>query len=85
MNRFACELVRNGDTGFLIEGDPAAPDTVDRAAELIRAASENPALMEAVRRRAAAIGSVTIPAMIRLQYHPAFATAIVAPPEAWPL
>ncbi|HXZ36913.1 MAG TPA: TRAP transporter large permease subunit, partial [Thermodesulfobacteriota bacterium] len=27
---------------------------------------------------AAAIGSVTIPAMIRLQYHPAFATAIVA-------
>jgi C4-dicarboxylate transporter DctM subunit len=27
---------------------------------------------------AAAIGSVTIPAMIRLRYHPAFATAIVA-------
>jgi glycosyltransferase involved in cell wall biosynthesis len=48
------ELVRNGDNGFLVEGDPADPGTVERAAGLIRSVSENPALMEAVRRRASA-------------------------------
>jgi len=46
------ELIRNGETGFLIEGDPADPKTVERAAVLIRSVAENAALMRKVRQNA---------------------------------
>ena len=36
------ELIRNGENGFLIDGDPANPEVLDRAAELIQDVSRNP-------------------------------------------
>ncbi|HEY2014293.1 MAG TPA: glycosyltransferase family 4 protein [Bryobacteraceae bacterium] len=46
------ELIQHGQNGFLIEGDPADPKTLDRAAELIRTVSENPELARKIRRQA---------------------------------
>jgi len=46
------ELIRNGENGFLVEGDPADPDTVERTAELIWSVSRDAALMRKIRRRA---------------------------------
>jgi hypothetical protein len=48
------ELIRSGENGFLVEGDPSSPETFDRAAELIRGVSQNSALLHKIRRRALA-------------------------------
>jgi glycosyltransferase involved in cell wall biosynthesis len=44
------ELIQHGENGFLIDGDPADPNTVRRAAELIRMVSEHPELARKIRR-----------------------------------
>lgn len=46
------ELIAHGENGFLVDGDPSSPDTLDRAAGLIRDVSQNPALLRKIRRRA---------------------------------
>jgi len=46
------ELIQHGENGFLVDGDPADPLTVRRAAELIRTVSDNPALVRRIRRQA---------------------------------
>ncbi len=46
------ELIEHGENGFLVEGDPGARDTVDRAAELIGEVNGNRARMEKIRARA---------------------------------
>lgn len=46
------ELIHHGENGFLVSGDPASPETQERAAELIRDVSQNPALMNRIRQRA---------------------------------
>jgi len=46
------ELIEHGENGFLVDGDPGAPETLDRAAELIREVSENRARVEKIRKRA---------------------------------
>lgn len=46
------ELIRDGEDGFLIEGDHEAEDTRSCAAELILALAENPQMRAYVRRNA---------------------------------
>jgi len=46
------ELIRNGENGFLVNGDPSSPETVERAAELIWSVCQDPKLMRKIRRRA---------------------------------
>ena len=48
------ELIRNGENGFLIEGDPAQPEVLDRAAELMWDVSRDRRLSDQVRRSALA-------------------------------
>ena len=47
------ELIRHGETGFLIEGDPSHPDTINRATDLIRTLSRDGSLMRKIGRQAA--------------------------------
>jgi glycosyltransferase involved in cell wall biosynthesis len=46
------ELIEHGGNGFLVGGDPSSPETLDRAAELIRDVCQNPQLVRKIRRRA---------------------------------
>ena len=46
------ELIQNGENGFLVEGDPASPETLERAAALIWDLSRDDALMRKIRRQA---------------------------------
>jgi glycogen synthase len=46
------ELIQNGENGFLVEGDPASPETIERAAALIWDLSRDDALMRKIRRQA---------------------------------
>jgi glycosyltransferase involved in cell wall biosynthesis len=48
------ELIEHGENGFLVGGDPSAPETLDRAAQLIAGVCQDPALMQKIRRRALA-------------------------------
>jgi glycosyltransferase involved in cell wall biosynthesis len=48
------ELIEPGENGFLIDGDPSSPETLERAAELIQSVCRNPALIRKIRRRALA-------------------------------
>lgn len=46
------ELIEHGENGFLVGGDPSSPDTLERAAELIRDVCQNPQLAQRIRERA---------------------------------
>jgi glycosyltransferase involved in cell wall biosynthesis len=46
------ELIQNGANGFLVEGDPCTEEVQDRAAELIRAVTEDIALVRNIREQA---------------------------------
>jgi glycosyltransferase involved in cell wall biosynthesis len=46
------ELIEHGENGFLLDGDPSSPDTLDRAAELIGSVCGNPRLVRQIQRRA---------------------------------
>ena len=45
-------MIRNGENGFLVAGDPSNPETIARTADLIRRVSQDGALMRKIRRRA---------------------------------
>jgi glycosyltransferase involved in cell wall biosynthesis len=46
------ELIRSGENGFLVEGDPQDAGTLERAAELIWSVARQPALLRRIRNRA---------------------------------
>lgn len=46
------ELIEHGENGFLLGGDPSSPETLDRAAELIRNVCQNLPLVHKIRQRA---------------------------------
>ena len=48
------ELIEPGENGFLLAGDPSSPETLERAAELIRGVCRNAALVRKIRSRALA-------------------------------
>jgi glycosyltransferase involved in cell wall biosynthesis len=48
------ELIEHGENGFLVDGDPSSPETLDAAADLIRNVSQNPPLADKIRHRALA-------------------------------
>ena len=66
------ELIQHGEIGFLIDGDPAEPGTVRRAAELILALSEKPGWVRKIRHQASCTpldwgnycGSVGVPSSV---------------------
>ena len=44
------ELIEHGENGFLVDGDPSAPETLDRAAQLIAGVCQDPALLQKIRQ-----------------------------------
>jgi glycosyltransferase involved in cell wall biosynthesis len=46
------ELIQNGENGFLVDGDPSNPATIERAADLIWNVCQDAKLMRKIRRKA---------------------------------